>query len=114
MVLFFIIILEVEEPFDSVKALTLGLVILAVNLGVNFLINGWRTNETWGALFIIIVAIGITTLYKKWTLAGTLLIVAIAVINDYIVPFKLGGFGIGASIVSLSGLFMLIHWFMNR
>ncbi len=114
LVLFLIVIGQIEEPLNSVETLLLGAGILAANFGVNVLIYGWRINETWSVFFLIVVAFGILALYKKWEFVGAIIIFVMAIINDFIVPFDLSGFGVGASIVSLTGLFLLIYWVMHR
>lgn len=109
-----ITILENEEPISNVKAMLIGVILMAINFTVNFLIFGWRIDETWAFIYIIVAIVGIALIQTKKILIGAAPIFVCAVLNDYIFPFGLDGFDAGAELLKFLSLFFIIYHFTRK
>lgn len=113
-----IILLENDEPIDQIFLLLIGLELLVANFIVDIFVYGWRLNETWVLIYVLLVIVGIILIQQNQFLIGALPILIIAILNDYIFPgifqISAAGFDAGAEILKFVSLFIVIRCFMSK
>ncbi len=112
-VLVFMTFFEIDEPVNHVQGMLIALVILGVDFLVNSLISGWRINETWALIYILVSFFGIFLIHKDFELIGACAILFMAIINDYVVDFGIDGFDAGAELMKFFSGFLVAKGILN-
>jgi len=113
-VLVFMTFFSIEDPVNHVQGMLIALILLFVNFLVNLIVFGWRIEETWASLYIVISIIGIFLIHKDYIIIGALPIFIMAIFNDYIITFDINGFDVGAEIMKFFSGFLAISAILSR
>lgn len=113
-VLVFVIFFETEGPEYYIKAMLIGVILLSINQIINLIIFGWKLEQLWGISLILISIISVFLIQKEKLLFGVLPILVMIIFNNYILPFGLGGFGVGSELLKFTSILLLIKWIGNR
>jgi len=113
-----IVLLENDEPIDLVFLIIIGLELVIANLIVDIFVYGWRLNETWSLIYILVVIGGMILIQHNQFLIGALPILAFAILNDYIFPgffqISAAGFDAGAEILKFVSILLVVRCFMTK
>jgi len=113
-----ITILENDEPVDPFYLILIGFILLLTNFFIDLFIYGWRINETWALIYLLVIAGGMMIIQKNRLLIGALPIFICAILNDYIfarvLEIGLIGFDAGAILLRIISILQVIHHFIRK
>ena len=113
-VLVFVIFFETEDASYYIQAFSIATILLGAHFLFNLALNSFRLNEIWAIIVISISALGLLLIKKEQLIIGSLPILVIIIINDYIVPFGLSGFSVGAEILKFGCALLFIKGLGER
>ncbi|MHA1147519.1 MAG: hypothetical protein ACTSR8_04675 [Promethearchaeota archaeon] len=113
-VLVFVIFFETEDASYYIQAFSIAIILLVAHFLFNLAFNNFRCNEIWAIIVISISSLGLFLVKKEQLIFGSLSIIVIIIINDYVVPFGLSGFNVGTEILKFGCALLFIKGLGDR
>lgn len=107
-VLVFNILFDMDQPFNYINLMLLGLGFFVMQFILDIILLGWEISYAWILLILGGLAITILLLHQKKRLIGSILAIVLLILNNYILPMGISSLGVGSLILLSSSILLLI------
>lgn len=110
-VLVFAIVFDTKQPLNSIQAILLGIFLLLIHTLINIIFLGFRINEIWAIIFILLVSVGAFLIHKNISFIPAIVILILVIVNNYFIAFGINGVGAGTLILLGASIMIMIRDF---
>lgn len=110
-VLVFAIVFDTKQPLNKIQAILLGIFLLLIHTLINIIFLGFRINEIWAIIFIVLVSVGAFLIHKNISFIPAIVILILVIVNNYFIAFGINGVGAGTLILLVASIMIMIRDF---